>query len=79
MVQVPYVESTGTVSVKVHLKHAADVFLVNQSNFQKYKSGQSYQYFGGHYTQTPVVITANGIGRFYLVVQNGGEYRYSFF
>ena len=59
--------------------HAADVFLVDSTNFQKYKSGKSFKYYGGHYTKTPVHISVNGSGRWYLVVRGGGQYKYRFY
>lgn len=79
MAQVPYADSNGHLSVEVQLKHAADVFLVDYSNFQKYKSGKQFKYFGGHYTETPVHITVSGSGRWYLIVQGGGQYQYRFY
>lgn len=80
MAQVPYADSDGQLTVKVDLKHAADVFLVDRINFQRYKSGQSFKYFGGHYTRTPVTISVQGSGRWYLIVNNNAEqYQYSFY
>lgn len=79
MTQVPYTDSNGRLSVEVHLNHAADVFLVDSLNFQKYKSGQNFKYSGGHYTHTPVNISVQGIGRWYLIVRGGGQYRYRFY
>lgn len=79
MVQVPYANSHGHLSVEVELQHAADVFLVDQSNFRKYQSGQRFRYFGGHYTKTPVRISVDGIGRYYLIVRGSGRYKYRFF
>lgn len=78
MAQIPYAESNGTLSVEVILKNAADVFLVDSSNFQKYKSGRQFKYYGGHYTQTPVRINVSGSGRWYLIVR-GSDYKYRFY
>lgn len=78
MSQIPYADSTGTLSVKVELQHAADVFLVDSTNFQKYKRGADFKYYGGYYTRSPVVITVSGAGRWYLIVRGGGQYRYGF-
>lgn len=79
MAQIPYADTDGNLSVEVHLKHAADVFLVDSLNYQKYTSGQSFKYFGGHYTKTPVRINVSGAGRWYLIVVGGGQYQYRFY
>ncbi|MBE9390134.1 DUF1883 domain-containing protein [Vagococcus salmoninarum] len=79
MSKIPYAESNGQLSVKVELQHAADVFLVDSANYQKMNSGQKYNYFGGHYTKTPLQISVQGSGRWYLIVRGGGQYRYSFY
>lgn len=79
MAQIPYADTNDSLSVEVQLTHAADVFLVDSSNFRKYKSGQSFKYFGGHYTRTPVHISVEGSGRWYLIVRGGGQYKYRFY
>jgi Domain of unknown function (DUF1883). len=80
MAQVPYADSNGHLTVKVDLKHAADVFLVDSTNLRRYESGQRFDYFGGHYTRTPVTISVQGSGRWYLIVRNNGEqYSYRFY
>lgn len=77
MPQVPYVESHGHFTAIVELDNASNVFLVNESNFRKYRSGQSFEYYGGYYDRTPIRISVNGIGRYYLVVENS-DYHYQF-
>lgn len=79
MAQIPYADTTGRLSVEVELNHAADVFLVDSNNYRKYNSGQRFEYFGGNYTRTPVNITVNGAGRWYLIVRGGGQYKYRFY
>lgn len=79
MTQIPYAESSGRLSVEVSLKHAAEVFLVDSINYQKYQRGQRFTYFGGNYTKTPVNITVTGTGRWYLIVRGGGQYQYRFY
>ena len=79
MDKIPYADSSGRLSVEVHLEHAADVFLVDSINFQHYQNGQNFKYVGGHYTRTPVVITVSGVGRWYLIVQGSPRYRYRFY
>lgn len=79
MVKIPYADSNGILNVEVSLKNAADVFLVDSNNYKKYNSGQKFKYFGGHYDKTPVNITVEGSGRWYLIVENGGRYSYRFY
>ncbi|MED2983881.1 DUF1883 domain-containing protein [Bacillus thuringiensis] len=79
MTRIPYADSNGSLSVEVHLRHAADVFLVDSNNYRRYTSGQRFEYFGGHYTRTPVTISVQGSGRWYLIVRGGGQYNYRFY
>lgn len=79
MLKIPYSDCHGHLSVEVHLQHAADVFLVDSYNFQKYKSGQRFKYYGGYFNRTPVHITVEGTGRWYLIVKGGGQYKYRFY
>lgn len=80
MPSIPYADCNGSLSVRVELRHAADVFLVDSVNYRRYTSGQRFEYFGGHYTRTPVTISVQGSGRWYLIVDNNGEqYSYRFY
>lgn len=78
MVNVPYADSTGYLSVEVQLNYAADVFLMDSTNFRRYQAGQSFEYFGGNYTRTPMHISVKGSGRWYLIVGGCGQYKYRF-
>lgn len=78
MTQIPYADTDGPLSVEVQLRHAADVFLVDSINYQHYKAGRRYKFFGGHYTKTPVNISVNDAGRWYLIVR-GSDYKYRFY
>lgn len=77
MAKVPYVDSSGHFTAIVDLDNASNVFLVDESNFRKYRSGQSFTYYGGYYDRNPVRISVNGIGRYYLVVEDS-DYKYRF-
>jgi uncharacterized protein DUF1883 len=52
--------------------NAAWVRVLDEANFQRYRSGVQYQYYGGHYTHSPASITAPGAGRWHVVVDLGG-------
>ena len=77
MTKYPYAHSSGKLSVTVKLKNAADVFLVDSTNGQKFHAGKDFKYYGGHYDRTPVHITVSGVGKWYLVVI-GSDYKYVF-
>jgi hypothetical protein len=79
MAQIPYADTNGSLSVEVHLRNAADVYLVDSNNYRKMNAGQDYNYHGGHYNRTPVNISVNGAGRWYLIVRGGGQYQYRFY
>lgn len=79
MSKIPYADTNDSLSVEVHLNHAADVFLVDSINFQHYKAGRRFTYYGGNYKKTPVRISVQGAGRWYLIVRGGGQYRYRFY
>jgi len=53
--------------------NAANVFLVDSSNYSAYKSGRQYKYFGGHATKSPVRLQVPNSGQWYLVIDMGGH------
>jgi len=59
-------------SVEVTLDHAANVQLMDESNFSAYKSGSTYHYAGGYITKSPFRIAPPHQGRWHLVVDLGG-------
>lgn len=59
--------------VEVTLKgNAANVKLMDNSNFSSYKSGRRHTYFGGHVTRSPHRIPVPNSGRWYVTVDLGG-------
>ncbi len=52
--------------------NAANVFLLDDANFQHYQNGQTYQYQGGYAQQTPYRLHPPSPGRWHLVVDLGG-------
>ena len=60
-------------AVEVTLKgNAANVLLLDSSNFQKYKNGLQYKYFGGHMTTSISTIPIPHTAHWHLVVDLGG-------
>jgi len=65
-------KSSGEI-VEVSLSgNAANVFLVDYSNFQSYKAGRRYKYYGGQATRSPVRLSIPRSGHWYLVIDLGG-------
>ncbi len=59
-------------NVEVTLDHAANVQLLDPTNYQAYKSGGQYSYVGGYVTQSPYGMRPPFHGRWYLVIDLGG-------
>jgi Domain of unknown function (DUF1883) len=57
--------------IEVTLSNAANVLVMDEANFQSFRSGRSYRYHGGHYNQSPVIIKVPS-GRWHVVVHVGG-------
>ncbi|MGE6397073.1 DUF1883 domain-containing protein [Chryseobacterium scophthalmum] len=59
--------------VKVTLSgNAANVRLMDNSNFQNYKNGRSHRYAGGLVKKSPVVLSVPSTGHWYLTVDMQG-------
>lgn len=60
-------------TVEVTLEgNAANVLLLDTSNFQNYKNGRRYQYFGGHMTTSISKIPIPRTGHWHIVIDLGG-------
>jgi hypothetical protein len=56
---------------------ASDVFLVDDVNLRKLERGESYKYYGGHATRSPVRLGVPSNGTWNVVVIPGGSVRVS--
>lgn len=52
--------------------NAVNVFLADSSNFNSYKAGRKYSYYGGHATRSPVRLQIPRSGHWYCVIDMGG-------
>ncbi len=59
--------------VEVTLGSAANVRLVDSSNFSNYKSGKRHNYYGGYVTSSPFKLNVPRSGRWYVVLDLGGH------
>lgn len=61
------------VVVQVNLSgDACNVILLDDNNYFEYKQGRSYNYYGGHATQSPVTLRIPYSGLWYVVIDHGG-------
>lgn len=57
---------------EVTLDRAANVLLMDASNYGAYKKGTSYRYYGGHATKSPIRLAVPTDGLWHVVVDLGG-------
>jgi hypothetical protein len=58
--------------VEVELDHAANVLLLDSTNFNHYRNGRRHTFFGGHVTTTPFRIPVPSSGHWHVAVDLGG-------
>jgi Domain of unknown function (DUF1883) len=58
--------------VEVSLGIAANVLLLDTANFDAYRRGDRYTYYGGHVTQTPYRIPIPSPGYWHVALDLGG-------
>ncbi len=59
-------------AVSIILDKQANVLLLDESNFQRYRSRQSFRYSGGLAQQSPVILRPTSPGSYHVVVDRGG-------
>jgi len=52
--------------------NAANVRLMDSSNFSSFKSGRKHKYYGGHMTRSPVKLTVPSSGNWHVTIDLGG-------
>ena len=58
--------------VQVTLNKQANVRLLDSPNYQNYRAGRQYKYYGGHATTSPATLRAPYQGHWHLVIDLGG-------
>lgn len=58
--------------VEVTLDKAANVRLLDPTNYSLYRRGQPHRYHGGYAKESPVLLSAPHAGSWHLVVDLGG-------
>ena len=58
--------------IRVDLDTSLNVFAVDSYNFELYKRGKSFHYFGGQAKRSPVFLNPP-VGSYYVIIDNGGD------
>lgn len=64
--------SGGEIVVVTLSGNAANVRLMDSTNFQSFRTGRQHRYYGGHATKSPVKLQIPQSGRWYVVIDMGG-------
>jgi len=63
---------SGGQVIQVTLANAANVRLLDATNFSLYRQSGQYRYYGGYVTQSPYAVRVPVPGRWHLVIDLGG-------
>ncbi len=58
--------------IEVVLDRAANVQLLDPSNYENYQAGRGYTYYGGYVTTSPVHLDVPDAGHWHVVIDLGG-------
>ena len=53
--------------------HSANVLLLDDANFEKYKKGEPFAYHGGFYSKSPAILKPPRSGEWHLIVDLAGK------
>jgi hypothetical protein len=65
-------DAHGGEMVEVTLDHAANVQLLDPANYDNYRNGRAFRYFGGHVTGPSFRLAFPHSGHWHLVIDLGG-------
>ena len=60
-------------AVEVTLNMQANVMLLSDGNFNKYRAGQRFEYYGGLFKISPAILKPPRAGKWHLVIDLGGR------
>jgi hypothetical protein len=63
----------GGEMVEVTLSVAANIRLMDNSNFSNYRNGSAHRYVGGHATRSPVRLAIPSAGHWHVAIDLGGH------
>lgn len=63
----------GNEVIEVTLDKAANVKLLDSSNFNRYRNGAGHNYFGGYITRSPFKVPVPRSGHWHITIDLGGH------
>lgn len=67
-----HLQEGGAVQVKLYCAEA-NVRIMDDLNFRRYRSGSSHDCFGGHYQESPAIIHPPHAGAWNVVIDQDGS------
>lgn len=67
------IDAVAGSSVVVQLDRAANVRLMDPTNFTRFRRGQPHQYFGGQQVRSPARLAVPHTGRWIVTIDLGGR------
>ena len=58
--------------LEVLIDHPANVQLLDDENYESYRTGKPYRYYGGYATASPVELPVPAAGKWHVTVDLGG-------
>lgn len=65
-------DATPNDVIEVTLDRAANVQLLDPSNYEAYRNKRAYHYWGGHATRSPIILKIPHPGHWHVVIDLGG-------
>ena len=62
-----------TIIVEVTLNYSANVYLMEEDDYEKYRECDNFSYYGGRATQSPYRVKIPHTGSWHLVIDNGDD------
>jgi len=60
-------------AVEIAIDHQANVMLLTDIGYSNYCSGSGFEYLGGNYTRSPILLVAPHTGHWHVVIDLGGQ------
>ena len=66
------VDTYASNRIEVSISRQANVILLDRQNFNNYKNGKKFNYIGGNYKSSPIILIPPHPGHWFVVIDLGG-------